>query len=205
VHIFPEAKASVLIFHGNGELVMHYDRIASQYRAMGLQLAAIDYRSYGMSTGKPTLQNSMTDAVIAFKKFFEETGDKPKFILGRSIGGFAASHVEPGRIAGFMIECGMSDSVALINRHHSADHQMQMQSISYISPNANYARGSAPILFIHGSADRLVRPSESEVAFDQIKSPHKHLKIIDGAGHNNLWQFEEYWTAINQVIENQLK
>jgi alpha-beta hydrolase superfamily lysophospholipase len=69
VHIFPEAKASVLIFHGNGELVMHYDRIASQYRAMGLQLAAIDYRSYGMSTGKPTLQNSMTDAVIPSRNF----------------------------------------------------------------------------------------------------------------------------------------
>jgi pimeloyl-ACP methyl ester carboxylesterase len=151
----------------------------------------------------------MTDAVIAFEKFVEVTGDKPKFILGRSIGGFAASHlythVEPGRIAGFMIECGVSDSVALINRHHSADHQMQMQSISYISPNANYARGSAPILFIHGSADRLVRPSESEVAFDQIKTTHKHLKIIDGAGHKDLWQFEDYWTAINQFIENQLK
>ena len=39
----------------------------------------------------------------------------------------------------------------------------------------------------------------------EVKESHKHLKIIDGAGHNNLWQFEEYWTAINQFIENQLK
>jgi pimeloyl-ACP methyl ester carboxylesterase len=50
------ARAVVLLFHGNGEVVADYDDLADHYAAAGAELVVVDFRGYGASTGVPTLR-----------------------------------------------------------------------------------------------------------------------------------------------------
>jgi len=48
---------------------------------------------------------------------------------------------------------------------------------------ANLSRITLPILILHGSADRLVKPEFSQVIYDGVSSPDKTIKIYEGLYH----------------------
>ena len=65
-HMGNPSGASILYFHGNGEIVADYDELAPMYNAMGINFLVIDYRGYGRSTGYPTVSGMMSDCHIAY-------------------------------------------------------------------------------------------------------------------------------------------
>jgi uncharacterized protein len=62
-HAAATARVTVLIFHGNGEVVADYDEAAASFGAAGAALAVVDYRGYGSSSGEPTLRNLIATRV----------------------------------------------------------------------------------------------------------------------------------------------
>src|SRR6476620_6015498 len=58
----PIERATVLLFHGNGEVVCDYDGIAARFASIGARLAIADFRGYGRSTGAPTLPRVVEDS-----------------------------------------------------------------------------------------------------------------------------------------------
>ena len=55
LHPSADARCTVLLFHGNGEVVADYDDYARSYARAGATLAVVDFRGYGASTGTSTL------------------------------------------------------------------------------------------------------------------------------------------------------
>ncbi|MCX5845315.1 MAG: alpha/beta hydrolase, partial [Deltaproteobacteria bacterium] len=47
--------ANMLFFHGNGEIVADYNDMAVLYTDIGINFIPVDYRGYGLSTGRPTV------------------------------------------------------------------------------------------------------------------------------------------------------
>ncbi|MDQ3363952.1 MAG: lysophospholipase [Myxococcota bacterium] len=88
-HAAPGARCTLLLFHGNGEVVADYDGAAAQFAACGAALAIADYRGYGASEGVPTLRGVIEDArPLAEAVAAEQAG--PLVVMGRSLGGAAA-------------------------------------------------------------------------------------------------------------------
>src|SRR5262245_40875551 len=56
VHDAPGAVATIVLFHGNGEVVSDYDDSARDFAEAGAALAVVDYRGYGASDGRPSLR-----------------------------------------------------------------------------------------------------------------------------------------------------
>ena len=82
--------STVIFFHGNAELAQEYDDIANYYNHFKINFIVVDYQGYGLSTGKPNMENLQNDANIAFVyiqdylKKNKYVGEK--FIMGRSLG-----------------------------------------------------------------------------------------------------------------------
>jgi len=66
-HRGPAGAPTLLLFHGNGEIVSDYDRSAREFAAAGVGLAVMDFRGYGRSTGTPTLRSALSDAARALE------------------------------------------------------------------------------------------------------------------------------------------
>ncbi len=59
-----------------------------------------------------------------------------------------------------------------------------------------------PVLFIHGTADRLIPAHMSQTLFDAAPEP-KQLLLVPEAGHHNVGELggEQYFQAIRLVVE----
>ena len=58
-----------------------------------------------------------------------------------------------------------------------------------------------PTLILHGSADKLVPPDQATMAFESSGSSRKTLKLIEGAGHNDIGMAQEYWETLSAFFD----
>ena len=94
LHHAEKSSPIILFFHGNGEVVSDYDDIGPVYADMGINFVPVDYRGYGLSTGRPTVTGMMRDSHVIFdflKTWFADHGlHGPLVIMGRSLGSASA-------------------------------------------------------------------------------------------------------------------
>ncbi|WP_263141312.1 alpha/beta fold hydrolase [Pseudomonas sp. RIT-PI-AD] len=87
-------KGTVLHLHGNGgNLAMHLGG-SWWLPEQGYQVLMLDYRGYGLSAGEPGLPGVYQDIDAAFAWLDQapETRNRPRVVLGQSLGGALALH-----------------------------------------------------------------------------------------------------------------
>lgn len=101
---------TVILFHGNGEVVCDYlGGFANWFAWLGWNLLLAEYRGYGMSTGEPQLGRMLDDVVHVV----QATRTLPERIgaLGRSVGSIFALEAAARfpSLAGVILESGVAD------------------------------------------------------------------------------------------------
>ena len=186
---------TLLLFHGNGEVVADYDDQAAHFAAAGASLAVMDYRGYGRSEGSPTLRGIIDDAT----KICAEI--KPAIVMGRSLGSACAAELYArGAAPAFVIESGFVDLVALILRRGLPPQRLTADELAAFDPLPKLARGTAPLLVLHGARDELIDPDEARRAHDAAGTRDKRLVYIANRGHNDLSFAREYWDALAKFV-----
>ena len=88
---------SVLFFHGNGEIAQDYSYFIDKFLDCGMNIAIMDYRGYGFSTGNPTFKNIIQDAMPIydyFLKWITENGfSQSIFLYARSLGSIPIAEI----------------------------------------------------------------------------------------------------------------
>lgn len=194
---------TLLLFHGNGEVVSDYDGSAVQFAESGVNLAVMDYRGYGRSTGEPTLRNTLSDAlrVLAAVRAHVIT---PIIIMGRSLGSACAAELyaqSPAGVIGFVLESGFVDLGALVRRRGmSSPRELSPDEINVFDPLPKLGRGKLPLLVIHGAADTMIAPTEAERAHAAAGTSDKKLVYIPNHGHNDVSHSAVYWDALATFV-----
>ncbi len=207
----PQADV-ILYFHGNGCNIGGRVQHIQKFHRLGFNIFIIDYRGYGRSQGKfPTEKQVYQDAETAWQYLIQQRGIKPNNILlyGHSLGGaiaidLAAKHSE---IAGLVIEgsfTSMRQMVNYIGKYqifpvdwlltHKFDSMSKIKSLQM------------PLLFIHGTEDRIVPAHMSQTLYQQAVAP-KQLWEVVGGKHNDIASVsgEEYEQTISnfyQLVQN---
>ncbi len=169
----------------------------------------IDYRGYGRSPGKfPTESSVYEDVEAAWNYLTQEQKIPPEkiFVYGHSLGGaiaidLALAHPE---IAGLAVEGTFTSMRHMVNHLYS---QFLIFPVDLIL-NQRFDSLSKvqslqmPVLFIHGTADRLIPAHMSQTLFDAAPEP-KQLLLVPEAGHHNVGELggEQYFQAIRLVVE----
>lgn len=95
----PSAPAFFLL-HGNGEHIAEWRPLQAYLLGKGYSSFVFDYSGFGSSTGRPTVERLNEDAVAAYRRFVELSGDAAERIafahsLGSSILMEVANRLEP--------------------------------------------------------------------------------------------------------------
>jgi pimeloyl-ACP methyl ester carboxylesterase len=199
-HAAAGARCTIVLFHGNGEVVADYDDSADRFAAIGAALAVAEYRGYGQSTGEPSLR-----AVIDDARPLAERVPGPLIIMGRSLGGAAAHALfaDPlDRIAGVVLESAFSNLHRLIERRGlTPPAAFTADERRVFSPLDKLARGRLPLLVLHGAADNLVRPDEATAAHQAATAAaSRQLVFVPRRGHNDVSLGDEYWAALADFV-----
>ena len=195
---------TLLLFHGNGEVVADYDHAAQRFAACGANLAVVDYRGYGRSTGTPTLRDAIGDAPVVVEALVA-AGAGSLVVMGRSLGSAAAAelYARPhASIARFVWESGFVDLAALVRRRGLVlPSPLPPEALATFDSLTKLRHGSRPLLVLHGAEDTLIVPSEARLAFDAAGTTEKELVFIAQRGHNDLSAAPAYWDALRKHVE----
>lgn len=176
-------------FHGNGG--QHGDRARSMlpYLQRGYGVLLASYRGYGENPGSPTEEGLYADARAALDWLaLQGIGPGAVVLYGESLGSGVAVQMAAERpVAALVLEAPFTSAVDVgqaVYRWLPVGLLMKdrFDSLSKID------EVSAPLLLVHGEADRVIAPRFGRRLFEAANEP-KTARFISGGGHSDLDRF----------------
>jgi fermentation-respiration switch protein FrsA (DUF1100 family) len=200
--------ATILYFHGNGEVAGDHDELAHFYHASGANLFVVDFRGYGKSGGSPDFATLVSDAhpvSACFHEFLDAEGySSRRFVMGRSLGSHPALEVAANAAGGFegvIIESGAAILRRLIGFLGAAATPEEAETLS-AAHEAKVRSITLPALIIHGEHDELVPLATAHALVRLLEAAPTELLVIPGAGHNDIVYvgLDAYFEAIARFV-----
>ena len=199
---------TLLYLHGSALNIAANINHARRFYRMGFSVLLVSYRGYGKSEGTfPSEAQVYADARAAWTYLVEQRGIDPGhiYIYGHSLGGAVAIQlaVDQPVAAGLIVEAAFTsipDMARVIPKYRIFPIDF-IVSQHFDSIN-KVERLRVPVLYIHGTDDKLVPYDMSRELYKRTVSP-KQLKLILGGGHNNSAAVggEEYLKAVRMFVE----
>ncbi|MFX1278270.1 MAG: alpha/beta hydrolase [Promethearchaeota archaeon] len=201
---------TILLFHGNGELASEYQYFLSFFFQCGVNLAVVDFRGYGFSSGNPFYTSLITDALPIYDEFHKWVVKKgyndSLFVLGRSLGSVCASEIgahNPESTHGIIFESGFASLYDMMSRlFRISGEEITPEFLSEYSNDTRIRKFVKPTLVIHGTLDWIIPSYQGKLIYENLPEViEKQLVMIEGAGHNNIFSYEhEYITPLREFI-----
>ena len=175
----PEAGRVLLFFHGNAGNISHRRESIENFHALGLSVLILDYRGYGLSTGRPGEPGIYRDAAAAWSYLVDQRGIRPGNIIvfGRSLGGVIAAHlaaeVQPGAL---ILESTLSSARAFIQATYGPL-GLLIPSRYALDAAGAVSRVRCPVLVLHSREDDIVPYPLGRAVFDAAKAPKRFVEL----------------------------
>ncbi|MBX3602790.1 MAG: alpha/beta fold hydrolase [Rubrivivax sp.] len=183
-----DPRAPVLLYlHG-----ARYDVRGSAHRmrrmqSLGFAVLGIDYRGFGQSDAElPSEAMAYEDARAAWDWLAARHPQVPRFVFGHSLGGAIAVHLatEVGDEAGLIVEGSFPSIAEVVGTFKWGWLPVSPLITQRFDAAARIARVGAPVLVVHGSEDRLIRPELGQRLYEQASQP-KRFVLVEGGSHHN--------------------
>lgn len=197
------AKGAVLHLHGNAANVTNHLPLVAWLPARGYHVLMLDYRGFGRSQGKPTLDGIVEDALAALRylRARPDVDGERIVVFGQSLGGATALRMLARDAAG--VRLAIIDSAFPSYRGIARD----AAAGSALAPVAAVAAASlpgsdrdpvaalksitVPLIFMHGTRDSVIAHANSEAL--HAASPSSRLWSIPDAEHIAALAFPGPW------------
>ena len=201
--LHPDAKGTLLFFHGNAGNISHRIESISIFHDIGLSVFIIDYRGYGKSDGQPSEHGTYQDARAAWDYLVDERHLHPDEIIvfGRSLGGAVAASLAAKVTPAAVILESTFTSIKELGKYY-----YPYLPVSWISrvlyPTDKYITSfNCPVLIIHSHQDELVPVRFGQRLFKYAPEPKMYLSI--SGDHNNgfLLSKDAYVNGIKRFLQ----
>ncbi|KAK2850163.1 hypothetical protein Q7C36_008946 [Tachysurus vachellii] len=210
----PALVPTILYFHGNAGNIGH--RVPNALLMLvnlKANVVLVDYRGYGKSDGEPSEDGLYQDAEATLDYVMSRPDiDKTKIILfGRSLGGAVAirlASVNPHRVAAIMVENTFLSIPHMASTLFSFLPMRYLPVWCYKNKFLSYRYVTLcrmPSLFISGLSDQLIPPVMMKQLYELSPARTKRLGIFPEGTHNDTWQCQGYFAALEQFIKELLK
>jgi len=210
LHLAGARAATIVFFHGNGEIVADYDYLGLVYADMGINFLPVDYRGYGRSTGRPTVTAIMRDShtVLAFIKghLMKKGYTGPIIVMGRSLGSAPALELAyhyRDQIDGLIIDSGFAYAGPLLGLFGISIRALGISEEQGFRNLDKMRSFDKPTLVIHAEFDHIISFSEGRLLFEASPSRYKKFLKIPGANHNDIFlhDMSAYLEAVKWLVE----
>ncbi|MFI0846200.1 alpha/beta hydrolase [Mesorhizobium sp. IMUNJ 23232] len=178
-------KATLLLFPGNGDNIIHYGFLADAFAAEGLGFLALSYRGYPGSSGSPSETGLLIDGLAAFDWLSAHNAGSV-VLLGRSLGSGVAVNTAAERKAAGLVLVSPYDSIAAVAQLHYPLLPVKLLIKDSFRTDLRIAKVDEPKLFLHGDLDGVIPLGSGERLFSLASEP-KTFSIQHGRGHNDIW------------------
>lgn len=210
----PSAPPTILYFHGNAGNIGH--RVPNALLMLvnlKANVVLVDYRGYGKSEGEPSEDGLYLDAEATLDYVMTRPDlDKTKVVLfGRSLGGAVAvrlASANPHRVAAIIAENTFLSIPHMAATLFSFLPMRMLPLWCYRNQFLSYRQVTQcrmPSLFVSGLSDQLIPPIMMKQLYELSPARTKRLAIFPEGTHNDTWQCQGYFAALEQFMKDLLK
>lgn len=180
-----QGRLTVMVFHGNASSIDSNTHIFRDLQAAGYGVWSVGYPGYPGTDGTPT-QTNLTRAAMEQYEHLSGLGVENIVFYGTSLGSGVATQLAAHHQPELLILDTPFNSVLDMARG-----QMPFLPVTALlkdkwQSDKALAGLDVPLIWIHGTADRVIPISQGQKLYDGYTGP-KSAYVLDGAGHNNTW------------------
>jgi len=185
-HVPPrDGKPVVLYFHGNGGALAHRVPRFQRIAAAGVGLIALSYRGYGGSSGSPSEDGLINDARAAYAFAASRYPADRIALWGESLGtGVAVALAAEKPVARVVLDAPFTSTLELASASYPFLPVRYLMKDQFRS-DLRIASVKAPVLIMHGDADRIIPIRYGERLYAMIPG-EKRLARFPGGTHVGL-------------------
>ena len=213
----PDAKprALVVFLHGRMANRTWGNGAAEVLVPKGYAVLAYDQRAHGQSGGDHCTYGYLEKDDLS--RAIDAAGISPVYVIGHSLGAAVAlqAAARDPRIRAVVAAAPFSDLRTVVHDRAPAlesasDLAEAIQiaearagfRIDDVSPVAAAADIHAPVLLLHGSRDRAIRPEHSKRILAALAGPKRRI-LVEGADHYDILRHPIVWEAIARFLDEQ--
>jgi fermentation-respiration switch protein FrsA (DUF1100 family) len=197
------AKGTVLHLHGNAANVSNHLPLVAWMPARGYNVLMLDYRGFGKSEGKPTLDGIVEDALaaLAYLRARADVDRERLVVFGQSIGGATALRMlarDSGGVRLAIIDSSFPSYRGIARDATAGSAMAPLASLAASAlpppdkdPVAALKSIRIPLIFVHGTRDSVIPHANSD-ALHAAASGSQLWKIPD-ADHISALAFPGLW------------
>ena len=194
-------KGIILYFHGNADDLSRWGTIAEYFVQQEYDVFIMDYRTYGKSSGKLSEHALYEDAQLCYDyvmKYYEESKIT---IYGRSLGtGIATNVASKNNPKRLILESPYYSMVDVAQRLFPLIPVKYL--LKYKIPTFEFIKKvTCPIAIFHGTNDGIVSIKSGKKLFDQLPNEQAMFIQVEGCGHNNLIDFDDYCQGVESLLK----
>lgn len=184
----------ILYFGGNVARLVDEEPSLRAIAARGPGVVAFDHRGYGFSTGQADVMSMRRDALRLFDATAARAGGPGHVIVfGFSMGTVFAAYVASQRkVAGIALVAAIADAAEEIPSYAKASGidfpgitlVPTADAVAAFGEAALVAQSTAPLLVVHGEADRVVPVAQGREVAAASPATVKRLVVLPGVDHN---------------------
>ncbi|MCX6122580.1 MAG: alpha/beta hydrolase [Ignavibacteriales bacterium] len=222
-----KARGTIIYLHGVGDCKTAGVAFAQALYNRGFNIFLYDSRAHGQSEGYYCTygfyEKHDVSAVISYLQSRTDVKIGKIGIFGTSMGGAVAIQAAAldSRIA-----CVVSEGSYTALRIVFVDYQKRIIKLPWhflrnialvqsqkmanfkarlVAPVEDIKRVHMPVLIVHGKNDSFIKSDYSKLLYEAANEP-KHLLLIEGAGHNDVWEAggEMYENSLASFFEEHL-
>jgi fermentation-respiration switch protein FrsA (DUF1100 family) len=177
----PSADYTLLYSHGNAEDLGLIRPVLDVLFSAGVSIVSYDYSGYGLSTGRPSEQQSYRDITAVYRYMVEDLGIPSDRILvhGRSVGGGPSLYLATqAPSAGLILESTFTSAFRVLL-------PIPIFPFDKFPNRDRIGQITMPVLIIHGEADTTIPIHHGRSLYAAAPDPKRSL-WIPNADHNDL-------------------
>jgi hypothetical protein len=194
----PDARHTILFFHGNGEDLGSVSTYLEDYRKRGYAILSWEYRGYGYSGGEPDEPTTYADAEMILA-WLKQRGVPLRSIIlyGYSLGGGPATELARRHDVGGLVLEGTFVSAYRVMTRWPLVLGDKFQNL------AKLPEVRCPVFVLHGTADEVIPFWHGEALHAGAKEPKMKL-FVPGATHGGVIDTakEEYWASLKRFADS---
>ena len=194
---------TVLFFHGNAGNISHRLETIKIYNQFDFNILIIDYRGFGMSSGKPSEQGTYIDATTAWDYLIKtkKLSAKEIIIAGRSLGGGIASelakNVQPALL---ILESTFTSMTEVSGVHYPFMPTNLIVKHRYETIN-KLPDIHCPIVIVHSKKDEVIPFEQSLRNYKIANQPKQFIEITGGHGNGFLHSKSIYMAGLEKAFD----
>lgn len=194
-------KGAILYYHGNAGDLQRWGTITNFFVEKGYDVVVMDYRGYGKSTGKKSMDLLYKDSELWYNYAKSHYSEKDIVVYGRSLGTTFATYVASRNQSKNLILESPFYNIMEVGK--SRFPFLPVKSLlHYTFPTNEFINDvNVPITIFHGTNDKVIKFEFGKKLYDSIDSDNKSFVEIPKGGHNDLIEFDVYFNAVDEALE----